>query len=105
MKEEIQAETIRKFFGEKLTLVVDTPAASGYSWVAEFDEDKLKLIETKHDYNSERIGGSAKTHYTFEATQPGEYRISLTLKRSWEKESAKRVEYIVIFEQKEDTDK
>ncbi len=71
--------------GEEFEVEVEAVPTSGFQWqVAGLDAERLRLVSDDLDVTSDRIGGSARQRFRFEALAEGEAEVRLALSRPWE---------------------
>jgi predicted secreted protein len=70
--------------GEAVTVRLPENAATGFRWeVAEHDPDLVE-IDSSADYPDPRVGSGGEAVFTVRAMRPGETRLRLARRRSWE---------------------
>jgi inhibitor of cysteine peptidase len=70
--------------GVSFTISVSSNPSTGYSWEAGFDQSVLKLIKRYTPSSSGLIGAGGTENFEFEGMKPGETKIYLNYKRSFE---------------------
>jgi len=75
--------------GQPLTIDMQAVPGAGYMWVLDQLPPGLEGGEDKVIAQSEEVGGPSLQRFTFVPRQPGDYSLVFSLKRKWEKESAR----------------
>lgn len=84
-----QTEPINTSVGEEFVIALDSNPASGYEWIANYDDSILDL--TYEEYNAEKcpglVGAGGTYYFGFEALKKGKTEITLEYLRDLEEES------------------
>ncbi|BCN29328.1 protease inhibitor I42 family protein [Anaeromicropila herbilytica] len=94
--EELSVETLNKdtkasvTVGEEFNIILSENGSTGYSWAYKIDHQGLELtnedtINTNSDSNI--VGAPYDKVWTFKAKKAGEYTITFSYSRPWEKET------------------
>jgi len=77
---------------EEFTITLQANATTGYSWIAEVDDDYIELVskeyeadeEEDEDENEDKVGEGGAEVFTFLALKTGETKITFSYAREWE---------------------
>ena len=70
--------------GDEVTVVLDENPTTGYRWHADIDTARLQLTADHYEGPEHRIGAGGTRQLTFAPVQPGQSRLHLVKRRSWE---------------------
>jgi inhibitor of cysteine peptidase len=76
--------------GDKLTIILEENPTTGYRWkLDQVNEEAMTLEDSKYSANSEsQVGGGGYRTFIFRSVSNGATKISLSLRREWEKEQS-----------------
>ena len=77
--------------GERATVRLPETPTTGYRWVAEFDEERLRLVEDNFGGPDAPAGAGGERTLVFEALARGRTRLALQKKRAWGSEEPAEV--------------
>ena len=78
-------QTITAKAGEKFNIDIPSNPTTGYTWVIENDQQKLKLISRDMIMvDSKNLGSKGTERFIFEALSEGETSVYMKYKRPWE---------------------
>ncbi|MBI0583848.1 MAG: protease inhibitor I42 family protein [Methanomassiliicoccus sp.] len=79
--------------GREFTIALEANPTTGYSWKAEYDDQRFDLVGQEYVRNSNHMGGGGRTDLTFRPLKRGKANIRLRYMRPWEKEAVEIREY------------
>ena len=84
-------QTIDIGVNQEFVIALGSNPTTGYMWQESYDEDMLKLVESKYEMGEEAkqgvVGAGGVDYFRFKALNKGETEITLVYKRPWEEES------------------
>jgi len=75
--------------GQPLTIDLQAIPGAGYMWEIEPPPLALEVLDNMVVAQSEEVGGPALQRFTLLPHKPGDYSLVFSLKRKWEKQSAR----------------
>jgi inhibitor of cysteine peptidase len=85
MNISFKEQTITAKVGEKFNIDIPSNPTTGYTWVVENDQQKLKLISRDMIMvDSKNLGSKGTERFIFEALSEGETSVYMKYKRPWE---------------------
>ena len=81
--------------GQPLTIDLQAMPGAGYMWGIEHLPPGLEVGEDKVIDQSEEVGGPSLQRFILIPSRPGDYSLIFSLKRKWEKESARTIAFTV----------
>lgn len=76
--------------GETFTVTLDAASGGGYEWLVEDIPPGVRFLG-RRVHPSAEIGANTQDEFSFQAEQPGNYRIAFRHARPWESTSERRV--------------
>ena len=76
--------TIVAEVGDSFLMSLESNPTTGYVWQAQFDDERLELVETKFEATSEAIGAGGFEIFEFRALKEGDTDITMVYERSLE---------------------
>jgi inhibitor of cysteine peptidase len=70
--------------GDEITVVLDENPTTGYRWHPDIDTVRLRLTADRYEGPGHPIGAGGTRQLTFAPVQPGQIRLHLIKRRSWE---------------------
>jgi inhibitor of cysteine peptidase len=70
--------------GDEITVVLAENPTTGYRWHADIDTDRLQLTADDYEGPERPVGAAGMRRLTFAPLQPGQTRLHLVKRRSWE---------------------
>ena len=75
---------------QEFVIALGSNPTTGYMWQESYDEDMLKLLESKYDMGEEAkqgvVGAGGVDYFRFKTLNKGETEITMVYKRPWEEE-------------------
>jgi inhibitor of cysteine peptidase len=93
--DEIKSTGVLIGLGDVLTIRLESNPTTGYSWEASFDEEYVRFMGEDYQRTSMAIGGGGIVELTFLALKEGKTMITMRLKRPWEDDTIKILNYDV----------
>jgi predicted secreted protein len=82
---------------DRVVVVLEEKATAGYEWMVERVEEPLTLeSSTVSAPSGSTPGAAARRRVVFAAGNPGDARVTLVLRRSWEEQPRQSFEFCVI---------
>ncbi len=72
--------------GETITISLPSNPTTGYMWHPEFDSEFLQLVDREFLSDSTELGSPGMETFDFLMLKPGETKVKMAYKRSWENE-------------------
>lgn len=96
---DVVEDTIEARLNKPFTIVVDSNPSTGYTWKAVFDKKVLKLQKSVYTRPEQQIPGrGGKQTYVFRPVKAGKTTLELQYARTWEKNPAKIMKYLVTIQ-------
>jgi len=70
--------------GDEITVVLGENPTTGYRWQADVDTARLQITADIYEGPDHPIGAGGTRRLTFSPVQPGQIRLRLVKRRSWE---------------------
>jgi len=84
---------------QEFAIALVSNPTTGYDWEASYDENVLKLVESKYEPGEKAqqgmMGAGGVKYFRFKALEKGVTEITLTYKRPWEEEFAEQKVFTV----------
>ena len=75
---------------QEFVIALGSNPTTGYMWQESYDEDMLKLLESKYEMGEEAkqgvVGAGGVDYFRFKTLNKGETEITMVYKRPWEEE-------------------
>ena len=72
--------------GESFAIELEGNPTTGYDWELQFDQDKIKDIDSQHVPATESVGGGGKRRFVLQAVKSGDLSVRAIYKRAWERD-------------------
>jgi len=83
-------QTINIGVNQEFVIALGSNPTTGYMWQESYDEDMLKLVESKYEMGEEAkqgvVGAGGVDYFRFKTLTKGETEITLVYKRPWQEE-------------------
>lgn len=95
-------QTIDIGVNQQFVIALGSNLTTGYMWQESYDEDMLKLVESKYEMGEEAkqgvVGAGGVDYFRFKTLKAGEAEITMVYKRSWEEEGIAQKLFTVNIE-------
>lgn len=88
--------TIRVSAGQRVVLELEDISTTGYRWEFSPPDGSVLSLETNEFLPHPGVGGGGIRRLTYLAVKPGQYQISLRLKRDWETSPIDQFQVFII---------
>jgi inhibitor of cysteine peptidase len=85
--------------GDKFIITLEGNATTGYTWVENFNNDALEMVNKEYKPNEQAdgmVGGGGVSYFTFKGLQAGTSDITMTYKRPWESNDDDKVKEFTV---------
>jgi inhibitor of cysteine peptidase len=83
--------------GCKFRIHLESNPSTGYSWDATYDKGYIELEDEDYQRTSYAIGGGGVMEFTFIALKKGRTALIMRLKRPWEEEEIKILNFDIVI--------
>ncbi len=86
--------------GREIVITVDANPATGYNWLEEYDNSRLKLVNAEYkprDNTSGVVGAGGTQTYHFKTLMTGKTQMTLIYKRAWEQQALDQKVFTIII--------
>ena len=93
------SEAINVGVNKGFTIALDSNPTTGYEWQPTYDKTMLELVEKTYKQGETAkqgmVGAGGVEYFKFKALKPGEAKVTMDYKRSWEKENIEQLVFTV----------